>query len=78
MLTFQGNWGLFPSVDVDLAKSDDEVTKEIQQLPEVVEKCIRFGAHCKALAHKLEAAHTSASVEICLKTFRKEHQLRLH
>ena len=78
LLTYQGEWGVVACPTLSTLTSDDELAKDVRQLPEVVDVCRRFDEHGSALANKAYAGHFAWSVEICLKTWRKENLLRLH
>ena len=78
LLTYQGNWGLVPAGNVHPALTDDELSAEVRKLPLVEDICKRFDEHCQNLCTTLEASQYACSVEICLSTWRKDNELRLH
>ena len=78
LLTYQGNWGKITSDRLQNELSDEELTEVVSAWPDVQELCQRFHAHCAEMANKIEAPLYASSVEICLKTWPKEHELRLH
>lgn len=79
LLTFQGDWGVLeldPNLPQDL--TTDQLTEHVREMLEAQTLWKAFLAFAEELAAELHAPHWACCLEICLKTFQEQKQLRLH
>ena len=79
LLTFQGDWGVLelgPNLPQDPAT--DQLTQHVREMLEAQTLWKAFLAFAEPLAAELHAPFWACCMEICLKTFQEQKQLRLH
>ena len=79
LLTYQGDWGLL-ELDPDLPQNLTalELTEHVREKPEAQTLWRDFSKFAEALAADLHAPSWACCLEICLKTFEEQKQVRLH
>ena len=79
LLTFQGDWGVL-ELDPNLPPSPttDHLTQHVKALQAAQTLWKAFSAFGEQLAADLHAPSWACCLEICLRTFEEEKQLRLH
>ena len=79
LLTYQGDWGVL-ELDPNLPPtfSAVQLTEHVRQMPEAQTLWKAFLEFADALAAQLHAPLWACCLEICLKTFEEQKQLRLH
>ena len=79
LLTFQGDWGVMTlDPNLPLGLTTDQLTEHVRQMQEAVTLWNAFLAFAEGLAAELHAPSWACCLEICLKTFQEQKQLRLH
>ena len=79
LLTYQGDWGVLelgPDLQQDL--TTDQLTEHVREMQETQTLWKAFLAFAEQLAVELHAPSWACCLEICLRTFEEEKQLRLH
>lgn len=79
LLTYNGDWGVLElGPNVPPNPTNAQLTEHVKQLPEAQILGARFKAFCEHLAGGLHVPVYCCCLEICLKTYVEQKQLRLH
>ena len=79
LMTFQGDWGVL-ELDPDLPQdlTTEQLTDHVKEMLEAQTLWKAFLVFAEKLAADLHAPSWACCLEICLKTFQEDKQLRLH
>ena len=79
LLTYQGAWGILkPGTDLPSPLTDNQLTEHVRELPEAQALWQDSLTFAETLSTLFRAQSWCACLEICLKTFREQQELRVH
>ena len=79
LLTYQGDWGVLDlSSNLPLDPTPNELSSYVEKTDQARNIWTAFKKHSEHLAKKLHATYWTCCLEICLRTFQEENEVRLH